>query len=123
MGDNKMSKYLAKKTIVNGIKFDSKKEGGRYATLLLLQRSGRIKDLKLQPRYILQESFKKNGTTYRKIEYVADFEYFNVKENKVIVEDVKSNFTEKDKVFRLKRKLFEYKYPDKTISIVKNENE
>ena len=114
-----MSKYLAKKTIVNGIEFDSKKESGRYATLLLLQQSGRIKNLKLQPRFVLQESFKKNGTTYRKIEYVADFEYFDVKENKEIVEDVKSNFTEKDKVFRLKRKLFEYKYPDKTISIVK----
>jgi hypothetical protein len=119
MGDSEMSKYLAKKTIVNGIKFDSKKESGRYATLLLLEKSGRIKNLKLQPRFVLQESFKKNGTTYRKIEYVADFEYFDVKENKVIVEDVKSNFTEKDKVFRLKRKLFEYKYPDKTISIVK----
>ena len=40
-----------------------------------------ISDLELQPRFLLQESFKKNGKTYRKIEYVADFAYSRSREN------------------------------------------
>jgi hypothetical protein len=114
-----MTKFLAKKTIVNGIKFDSKKESLRYKELLLLQKKGIITDLKLQPRYTLQESFKKNGKTYRKIEYVADFAYYDKELKKEVIEDVKSDFTEKDKVFKLKQKLFEYKYKDKTIKVYK----
>ena len=39
-----------------------------YKELKLLLRAGQIKDLELQPHFLLQESFKKNGRTYRKIE-------------------------------------------------------
>ncbi len=104
-----MSKYKAKKTEVNGILFDSKKEANRYATLLLLEKSGRIKDLKLQPTYELIPRFKKNGKTYRKTTYKADFEYFDTKLNKKVVEDVKGF---KTPVYLLKKKLFEYNYPE-----------
>lgn len=105
----KVSKYKAKKTIVNGIEFDSKKEANRYATLLLLEKSGRIRDLKLQPVYELIPSFRKNNKTYRKTSYRADFEYFDTKLNKMVVEDVKGF---KTPVYLLKKKLFEYNYPD-----------
>ena len=109
------SKYKAKKTMVNGIEFDSKKEANRYATLLLLEKSGRIKDLKLQPIYELVPKFKKNGKSYRKTTYKADFEYFDTKLNKRVVEDVKGFKTD---VYKLKKKLFEYKFEDLEIEEV-----
>ena len=84
-----MSKYHNQKVIVNGVKFESKKEANRYWELLLLERKGMIKELELQPRFLLQEGFKKNGKTYRKIEYVADFKY--IENGETIVEDVKRN--------------------------------
>ena len=107
------NKYKNKKTIIDGIEFDSKAEAKRFCELRLLEKARKIKDLTLQPCFILQPSFKKNGKTYRKIEYIADFQY---EENgQVIVEDVKGM---KTKEFQIKRKLFEYKYPDLEIKII-----
>jgi hypothetical protein len=63
----------------------------------------------------LQDGFKKNGKTYRKIVYKADFEYFDIQQGKVIIEDVKGVKTE---VYKLKKKLFEYKYPELSITEV-----
>jgi hypothetical protein len=100
-----MNKYHNIKTIVDGIKFDSRKEANHYCELKLLQKAGIISDLKLQPRYLLQNSFKYNGKIERAIEYVADFEY--VEKGKVIVEDCKGMKTD---VYKLKRKLFLYRY-------------
>ncbi len=112
-----MNKYNATKTTVDGIVFDSKKEATRYGQLKLLERAGKISDLKIQPRYLLQESFKtpvidQNGVkikdkTIRKIEYVADFE-FKMGEV-VVVEDVKGFQTA---IFKLKLKLFLKKFPE-----------
>ena len=76
-----MNKYGNRKIIVDNIKFDSIKESIRYKELVLLQKTGKIQDLKLQPRFLLQESFKKNVKTDRKIEYVADFMYCQRREN------------------------------------------
>ena len=109
-----MNKYRNKKVIVDEKEFDSKREGNRYKELKLLERAGKIKDLELQPRFLLQDSFKKNGRTFRKIEYVADFKY--IENGKTIVEDVKGMQTD---VFKLKHKLFEKKYPDLELKIIK----
>lgn len=109
-----MSKYGNKKVLIDGIKFDSMAEGRRYKELKLLQRAGIIKELELQPKFLLQESFKKNGKTYRKVEYIADFQY--IENGKVVVEDVKGKETE---VFKIKHKLFEYKYRDLELKLVK----
>lgn len=103
-------KYHNTKIVVDGIKFDSKKEMRRYRELKVLERAGLIKDLKLQPAFLLQESFKKNGKNYQKITYKADFSYFDTELGKTIVEDVKSPITAKDKVYRLKIKMLLYKY-------------
>ena len=84
-----MNKYHNKKTVVDNIKFDSKLEANRYSELKLLEKAGQIFDLKLQPRFLLQPSFKYKGKTHRKIEYVADFEY--IENGQVVVEDVKRN--------------------------------
>lgn len=111
-----ISKYRAKKTEVNGIIFDSKLEAKRYTELLMMERSGRIKELKLQPVFLLQPSFKKNGKTYRKIEYRADFQYYDNKLNKLVIEDTKGIETE---AFKIKKKLFEYQYKDLELEIIK----
>ena len=70
-----MNKYRNKKVQVDMYVFDSIRESQRYKELKLLERAGEISNLKLQPRFLLQDSFKKNGKTYRKIEYIADFSY------------------------------------------------
>lgn len=68
--------------------------------------------MQLQVPFTLQESFKKNGKTYKPIIYIADFVYGE--KGKTIVEDVKSEAT-KTEVYKIKKKLFEYKYKDLTI--------
>ena len=103
------SKYGSRKVTVDGIKFDSKREAPRYLQLKLLESANEIKGLELQKEFELQPSFKKNGKTYRKITYKADFCYFLVEDNKYIIEDVKGFKTE---VYKLKKKMFEYKYKD-----------
>ena len=105
-----MTKYRAKKTEIDGIKFDSKKEAKRYIALRELEKKGNIEKLMLQPRFLLQEGFRKNGKAYRKIEYVANFMY--KQDGKLIIEDVKGIKTD---VYKLKQKLFEKRYQDLTI--------
>jgi len=108
-----MSKYNNQKVQIDMVVLDSKLEAERYKELKLLERAKVIKNLKLQVPFLLQESFRKNGKTYRKIEYIADFVY---EENgKTIVEDTKGMKTD---VFKIKQKLFEYKYPDLEIKII-----
>ncbi|MGO3751192.1 MAG: DUF1064 domain-containing protein [Peptoniphilaceae bacterium] len=101
------SKYKAKKTKVDGITFDSRKEANRYKELKLLERAGVIKSLELQPKFLLQEEYIKDGKTIKEITYKADFMYYDGEKNKVVIEDVKGFKTD---VYRLKKKLFEYKY-------------
>lgn len=106
---NKGSKYQNKKVTYNDIQFDSIREKNRYIQLKMLEKAGEIKDLELQKTFTLQPSFKKNGTTYRAITYKADFVYLDLRTNKNIVEDTKGFKTE---VYKIKKKLFEYNYPD-----------
>ncbi len=109
-----MNKYRNKKVQVDMYVFDSIRESQRYKELKLLEKVGEISNLELQPRFLLQDSFKKNGKTYRKIEYIADFQY--IENGKAIVEDVKGMQTD---VFKLKHKIFEKVYPDLELRIIK----
>ena len=111
-------KYHNKKTVADGIKFDSKLEAERYSQLKIMERAGVIRDLELQPEYELIPSFRKNGKTWRKTVYKADFRYILCEDDKTIIEDVKGSTAVITDVFRLKQKLFEYKYPELTINIV-----
>ncbi len=111
-----MNKYKNRKIVVDNIKFDSILEANRYQELKLLQKAKQISNLRLQVPFLLQEGFKKNGKTHRKIEYIADFVY---EENgQTIVEDTKGMKTE---TFKIKQKLFEYKYPELSIKIITRE--
>lgn len=111
-------KYHNTKTVADGIKFDSKLEAERYAQLKILERAGVIRELELQPSFELIPSFRKNGKTWRRTVYKADFRYILAKDDRIIIEDVKGSTAVITDVFRLKQKLFEYKNPDYTISIV-----
>jgi len=99
------SKYHAKKTVIDGKPFDSLKESRRYSELLLLAKAGEVTNIECQPRFLLQESFKKNGKTHRKIEYVADFSYFDVDTEMWCVEDTKGYKTE---IYKSKIKLLKF---------------
>lgn len=109
-----MGKYNNRKTVIDNIKFDSNAEATRYQFLKILLKTGKIEDLELQPKFLLQPSFKKNGKTIRAINYIADFKY--IQDKKVVIEDVKGMET---KEFKIKKKLFEYKYPEYELKIVR----
>ena len=80
-------KYKSKPTEIDGIKFASKMEANRYVKLKELQRENIISNLELQPSFLLQDGFTRDGKKYRPIVYVADFRYKTG--DKVVVEDVK----------------------------------
>lgn len=99
------SKYHAKKTTVDGITFDSRREADRYLVLKSMEEDGDIEDLLRQVRYELVPAFDVDGKHYRPIYYVADFTY---RENgHEVIEDVKGMKTD---VYRLKAKLVAYRY-------------
>jgi len=108
--EKKKSKYNNKKTIVDDITFDSQDEANYYLTLKLLQRAGAIKSFELQPKFVLQPKFKREGKTIRAISYKADFRVREVSDHEYIV-DVKSAATKKDAVYCIKKKLLLCKYP------------
>ncbi|MDR3113674.1 MAG: DUF1064 domain-containing protein [Endomicrobium sp.] len=82
------NKYHNKKTAVDGVVFDSKAEARRYCELKLLQKAGEIKNLELQPCFLLEKAQLHYGKMYRQVSYIADFGY-NDKKGNYVVEDVK----------------------------------
>lgn len=110
------NKYKNRKTEVDGIMFDSRKEARRYKELKLLEQGGYITDLKRQVRFELIPAQKepdtkgpkggviKGKTIERKVEYIADFVYTDAS-GEMVVEDTKGM---KTKDFIIKRKLMLY---------------
>ena len=125
------NKYKAVKTVIDGITFDSKREAKRYTELKLLEKSGMITHLELQPKYDIII----NGVKI--CSYRADFSYYTVREENreqytnskgewivptktgdpegQIVEDVKGF---KTPIYKLKKKLVEASYPGTQIKEV-----
>lgn len=101
-GAKKVPKYGNRKTVVDGVTFDSAKEARRYGELKLLERAGQIRNLEVQPRFPLAV----NGVTVA--HYVGDFSYVEAKAQ--VIEDVKSAITRKLPVYRLKAKMFAAQY-------------
>jgi hypothetical protein len=98
-----MSKYKNNKTVFMGEVFDSVAERDRWLELNLLQKAGKIHDLRRQMPF---ELIPKQSSE-RAVTYVADFVY-NAGTVKVI-EDVKGAAT---RDYIIKRKLFKERYPD-----------
>lgn len=110
------NKYNATKTVIDGHKFDSLKEGRRYEELKLLERGGVIGYMELQPRYDVVV----NG--WKICYYLADFRYWDYEKGAEVVEDVKAmpktakairkyKQTAAYRIFRIKKKLVEALYP------------
>lgn len=84
------SKYRNKIVLLDGKRFMSKAEAGRYVELRKMELAGRISHLTLQVPYKFRCGAK----------YVADFRY--VEDGKCVVEDVKGM---KTAVYNLKKKM------------------
>ena len=97
------TKYHNRKTMHQGIRFDSRKEADRYQELLLLEQAGLIRSIELQPRYNLIVNGHKLGF------YRGDFRYEEVATGRSVLEDVKSPIT-KTAVYQLKKKLIKAIY-------------
>jgi hypothetical protein len=110
----KKRKYRNKIVSLDGHRFDSQKEAQFYSELKILKSKGIVKKIELQPKFLLQEGFTKNGERYRPINYYADFRV-TYSDGSVEIVDVKGT---KTNVYKLKKKLFEKKYPDLTIKEV-----
>lgn len=102
----KRSKYGNKKTVLGNVVYDSQKEANRAFELGLLLKAGVIKNLERQKRFELIPKTE----TERAVFYYADFVYLEVRTKKMVVEDVKSPATKKNKEYIIKRKLFKYLY-------------
>lgn len=111
-----MTKYGAKKVIHEGIPFDSAMERDFYIVLQGRKKNGEIKDFELQPKFELLPSFEKNGVKYRSIDYIADFKIIH-NNGEIVIVDVKG-FSTAD--FKIKAKLFNYKYKEKLVLISYN---
>ena len=100
-------KYHNVKVKVNGETFDSRKEANRYCELKLMQRAGKITDLKRQVSYLLiPAQYDEEGNLMeRAVNYKADFVY--QKDCELVVEDTKGVKTD---VYIIKRKLMLFVY-------------
>lgn len=101
------------------IRFDSKKEARRYDELMAMLRAGKIRDLKLQQQFTLQEAYTTTeGVRVRAIRYQADFTYQKPqlvdRDGEwilwgLVVEDVKSRAT-KTRAYAMKKKLMQERF-------------
>ncbi len=90
MGFQRKSKYGATKCkSTDGIMFDSKKERDRWEELRVMQKRGKITDLRRQvPFELIPNQRGEDGKIVeRAIKYIADFVY--AKDGQDVVEDVK----------------------------------
>lgn len=97
------NKYGARKVKApDGQVFDSQKEYNRWCNLRLLERAGKISDLKRQVKYeVIPWQYDKGKVVERGCYYIADFVYCDADGN-MIVEDCKGFRTEG---YKIKRKL------------------
>lgn len=111
-----MTKYRNKKaTSRDGYEFASKLERNRYEELRLLEQAGQIKNLQLQPEFVLLEGFRdRQGNYHRPIKYRADFAYY---EGVLpVVEESKGFETQ---AWKLKQKLFLAKYREYELRVIR----
>lgn len=106
-----MTKYGAKKKVIDGIKFDSTAEAQYYEHLLVKQRAGYITEIELQPVLNLHPGFDYYGKRRRKMDYRLDFRVKYHDGHEVYI-DIKGMATPDAK---MKRKLAEYLHQDKLI--------
>jgi len=84
------NKFSAKRTVLAGIPFDSKREAKRWAELCLLERAGEIADL---CRQVPLELEGRDGPlltrTGRRMRLTVDFSYTDLRTGLTVYEDAK----------------------------------
>jgi hypothetical protein len=110
------SKYGNSKVEYQGIKFDSKREMQRYIILKDAENKGVISDLRMQVKFELIPAVKETYIQHLKtkdkectrtlqlpITYTCDFAY--IKDNELVIEDVKISKSMLPKEYVLKKKM------------------
>lgn len=106
------------------IRFASQKEARRYDELMLLLKAGKIRDLRLQQDFTLQEAYTTpDGKRVRAIRYVADFSYERMRPYWKgyeahcpddgwyrVVEDTKGGKATQTPTYKMKKKMMQDKY-------------
>ena len=93
------------------IKFGSKKEAAYYDNLMILEKAGTVRKIKLQYQYLLKPAYTDayTGERFRAISYLADFVFERLEDGKwrEVVIDTKGGGRKgtETKTFILKRKL------------------
>lgn len=100
------SKYGAEPCEIEGLRFDSRKEGRRYEELRLLEKVGAIRDLQPSPERPAKLRFELIAANGEIIgSYTPDFVYVDVRVGRMVVEDTKSPQTRKNTAYRLRKRL------------------
>lgn len=135
----KMGKIKHKITEVDGITFHSKMESEYYLYLKELREQGVVKSFELQPEFILQDKFivvdgeviegsdprfnsikrKTKAPTVQAIKYISDFKV-EYADGTVVIVDTKGQETAD---FKLKKKMFIYKYPHLKLDVIIKDKE
>ena len=101
-------KYLSKKFIDNdGNKWDSKIEYRRYLELI---DDDEISNIEKQVQFEILPKNKAilDKRAERAVNYTCDFMY--IQNETLVIEEIKSNFTRKDRAYVLRKKMFKYIY-------------
>jgi hypothetical protein len=109
--EKKVSKHRSIKTTIDGIVFASRREGSRYEMLKLLQRAGKVLKFELQPEFVLQPGYRRNGRWVRPIKYRADFKIW-WRDGRITIEDVKPASAYRTEKYRIKKKLLLARYSE-----------
>ena len=106
--EKKKSKYGNKKAERDGLKFDSEKEANYYDDLVLLLRAKEILGFCRQARFSI------GGGR----EYLCDFIVWYIDRTEII--DIKGDWKNAEtEIFKIKRDLFNEKYPGLELKIIK----
>lgn len=108
-----MSKYGNRKVTLTAfdgqiLKFDSQREANRYKDLEMMLQAGEIVEIETQPKFVLLDSYPREGKKIREIAYFADFK-ITWNDGRITYEDAKGVKTE---VYKIKKKMLLFRYPD-----------
>lgn len=108
-GEKACGKIQHQRIIADGIEFDSKAEHDRYIELKLMQRAGLIKELECHPSYevLPKQETPEGKQNFRPVVYTPDFRYIT-REGREVVEEIKSEYSRKEKDYIIRRKLLFY---------------
>lgn len=117
----KRPKYGNRKVALNGMEFDSAKERDRWIALKDAESKGIISNLERQVTYELIPKITEQVVVHKKtkdivkekfvqhpLTYTCDFAY--MKDGNLVVEDVKASPKFIDETYKVKEKVFRYKF-------------